>query len=62
MDSIIDTTEVKEYKKNPTRLCDWCEYKDYCMKGIDYMILPSTERREISEVSKKSNVVVWSTI
>ncbi|NFB58008.1 Dna2/Cas4 domain-containing protein [Clostridium botulinum] len=56
MDSIIDTTEVKEYKKNPTRLCDWCEYKDYCMKGIDYMILPSTERREISEVSKK---VMW---
>ncbi|KGO14013.1 NTP-binding protein [Clostridium botulinum] len=56
MDRIIDTTEVKEYKKNPTRLCDWCEYKDYCMKGIGYMILPSTKRREISEVSKK---VMW---
>ncbi|NFB30171.1 NTP-binding protein [Clostridium botulinum] len=56
MDSIIDTTEVKEYKKNPTRLCDWCEYQKYCFEGVDYMILPSTERREISEVSKK---VMW---
>ncbi|KHO39108.1 NTP-binding protein [Clostridium tetani] len=46
MDSIIDTTEVKEYKKNPTRLCDWCEYKEYCLKGNDYMILPKNERRE----------------
>ncbi|NFE17664.1 NTP-binding protein [Clostridium botulinum] len=56
MDSIIDTKEVKEYKKNPTRLCDWCEYQKYCFEGVDYMILPSTERREISEVSKK---VMW---
>ncbi|APQ72891.1 AAA family ATPase [Clostridium botulinum] len=56
MDSIIDTKEVKEFKKNPTRLCDWCEYQKYCFEGVDYMILPSTERREISEVSKK---VMW---
>ncbi|EPY2274539.1 AAA family ATPase [Clostridium sporogenes] len=56
MDSIIDTTEVKEYKKNPTNLCSWCEYEEYCLKEIDYMLLPSTKRREISEVSKK---VMW---
>ncbi|EJO5347169.1 AAA family ATPase [Clostridium botulinum] len=46
MDNIIDTTEVKEYKKNPTRLCDWCEYQKYCFEGVDYMILPKNERRE----------------
>ncbi|RXM68409.1 NTP-binding protein [Clostridium tetani] len=46
MDSIVDINETTEYKKNPTRLCDWCEYKDYCMKGIDYMLLPKNERRE----------------
>ncbi|NFS06287.1 NTP-binding protein [Clostridium botulinum] len=56
MDSIIDTTEVKEYKKNPTRLCDWCEYKDYCMKGIDYMILPKNERRDIKKAKKRK---IW---
>lgn len=38
--------EDSEYSKNPTRLCDWCEYKIYCEKGIDYMILPKNERRE----------------
>lgn len=38
--------EDTEYIKNPTRLCDWCEYQMYCEKGIDYMILPSNERRE----------------
>lgn len=45
-DNIIDTKEVKEYKKNPTNLCSWCEYEEYCLKGIDYMILPKNERRE----------------
>lgn len=28
------------YKKNETRLCDWCDYKEYCQSNekIDYMI------------------------
>lgn len=38
--------EDTEYTKNPTRLCDWCEYQLYCQKGIDYMILPENKRRE----------------
>lgn len=38
--------EDTDYHKNPTRLCDWCEYQQYCEKGIDYMILPKNERRE----------------
>lgn len=38
--------EDTEYKKNETRLCDWCEYQLYCQKGIDYMNLPKNERRE----------------
>lgn len=38
--------EDGEYKKNPTRLCDWCEYQLYCEKGIDYMNLPENKRRE----------------
>lgn len=31
-----DTT----YEKNETRLCDWCDYKEYCQSDekIDYMI------------------------
>ncbi|EPY2279539.1 NTP-binding protein [Clostridium sporogenes] len=45
-DNIVDTKEVKEYKKNPTNLCSWCEYEEYCLKEIDYMLLPKNQRRE----------------
>ncbi len=48
--------EDTEYIKNETRLCDWCEFKDHCQKGIDYMILPKNERRDITVSAKKK---IW---
>lgn len=45
-DNIIDITEATEYTKNVTGLCDWCEYQKYCFEGVDFMILPSNQRRE----------------
>ena len=48
--------EDTEYIKNPTRLCDWCEYQPYCEKGIDYMNLPKNERRHIDVSTKKK---IW---
>lgn len=32
---------VKEFPKNETRLCDWCQYKEFCKSDglIDYMII-----------------------
>lgn len=51
--------EDTEYIKNPTRLCDWCEYQLYCEKGIDYMILPKNERREI-EISNKKKIWLYA--
>lgn len=45
--------ETKEFKAQRSYLCNWCEYKDYCEKGIDYMILPSNERRNIGETKKR---------
>ena len=32
---------VDKFPKNPTKLCDWCQYKDYCESNgeIDWMIL-----------------------
>lgn len=51
--------EDTEYIKNPTRLCDWCDYKDYCQKGIDYMNLPKNERRDI-EVSNKKKIWLYA--
>ena len=49
--------QTKIFKKNITRLCNWCEYKNYCLKGdTSEMILPSNERRTIEKIDKK---VMW---
>ena len=44
------------FEKNLTKLCDWCEYKDYCSTGDMTMILPKNERRSIDGTKKK---VMW---
>lgn len=32
---------VTEFPKNPTRLCNWCQYQEYCESNgqVDYMII-----------------------
>lgn len=46
--------ESTEWEKNESRLCDWCDFKDYCLNGNDYniirqeektMVLPKNERK-----------------
>ncbi|WP_050607242.1 AAA family ATPase [Clostridium niameyense] len=49
----VEMLETKEFKKNPSRLCDWCEFKKYCFEGVDYMILPKNERRDIKKAKKR---------
>lgn len=59
IDFLTDTkhlVEAKEFDKNPTRLCDWCDYKNYCQEGDDTMILPKNERRSVETINKK---VIW---
>lgn len=53
--------KVNTYPKNPTKLCDWCEYRDYCESNgrIDWMIindiredsmnLPENKKRELKK-------------
>jgi len=48
--------ETKEFEKEPSYLCNWCDYQEFCEKGVDYMLLPKNERRNIEKISKK---VVW---
>lgn len=48
--------EAQEFPKNQSWLCNYCEYIDYCQKGIDFMNLPSSERRNISETKKRK---IW---
>lgn len=53
LNNIIGITEDEKFSKNPTNLCSWCEYQNYCIKGEDYMLLPSTERRDITKTKKR---------
>lgn len=49
--------EARDFPKQDSFLCNFCEFKDYCQKGNDYMInLPSVSRRDLNAVTKR---VIW---
>lgn len=48
--------EDTEYPKTPNKWCYFCEYKDYCEEGVDYMLLPANKRRDITAITKKT---IW---
>lgn len=48
--------EAKNYPKEKSYLCGWCEYQEFCESEEDYMLLPKNERRNIESINKK---VVW---
>lgn len=53
----INTIEgTKEFGKNESKLCDWCEFKLYCQEGLDFMILPPSSRRAVTPAARKK---VW---
>lgn len=54
--SVKKVLETKEFPKELSYLCNWCEYQEYCEKGVDYMLLPENKRRDIQKINKK---VVW---
>ena len=59
MNNIINITENVEYKKNPTNLCHWCDYENLCLKGEDYMILPSNKRRD-KKIDKNPDLWIYA--
>lgn len=58
LERVIEVIGAEEYPKKQSRLCDWCEYQDYCESdGKDAtMILPKTDRRD---VSKLEHIKLW---
>lgn len=42
-------TTVNDFPKNPTKLCGWCEFQEYCESNgqIDYMIKNKTEEESM---------------
>lgn len=59
MNDIINITEDAEFKKLPTGYCSWCDYEKYCLKGEDYMILPSNTRRE-KKIDKNPDLWIYA--
>lgn len=41
----VEMLQADDFPKVPTKLCDWCEYKELCEKGNDMLVLPKNERR-----------------
>lgn len=60
IDYLLDVKSILEAEEYPLNVKDpfyrYSEFKDYIEKGVDYMILPKNERRNIEEINKK---VVW---
>ena len=52
-ETCMEIQNTENYTKNFSYLCNWCEYKDYCQKGIDIMNLPSSERRTVGKTTKR---------
>lgn len=54
--SVKRVLEAKDYPENRSYLCGFCEYAEYCQKGLDFMLLPPVERRSIAKVTKRT---IW---
>ena len=48
----IEMLQADDFPKVPTKLCDWCDYQEFCEKGNDMMVLPKNERRAEEPITK----------
>lgn len=48
--------EAEDYPMKKGFLCRYCDYNEFCNKGVDFMILPENKRRNLESTSKK---VIW---
>lgn len=55
-ETVITIPTVKEFQKKPQFLCRYCEFNEFCQKGRNYMILPSSERRKIGQATRRK---IW---
>lgn len=57
MQNQVKILTCTDYIKTPSKLCDWCEYQNYCEKQeVLNMALPSTNRVDVQKTSKKK---IW---
>lgn len=56
LQSAKECKTATKFEKSPSRLCDWCDYKNYCDTGDDLMILPKNERKTNDRANYKK---IW---
>ena len=56
IESGFDILKCKDYKKQQSKLCDWCQYQAYCERMEDLDMLPSINRVDVEKASKKK---IW---
>lgn len=39
LETVEEIKNATEFPKNPSKLCDWCPYKNYCQKGETYDLI-----------------------
>lgn len=52
--TIDEIKNCTNYEKRISSFCNWCQFLDYCQKGDATLLLPKSERRTLSKVTKKS--------
>lgn len=45
--------ECKNFEKQESNLCHWCEFENFCKNGDDTMILPKNERRDLNSATNR---------
>ena len=48
----VEMLQAEEFPKKPSKLCDWCNYQEFCEKGNDMLVLPKNERREETAITR----------
>lgn len=52
-DACLEIGRKTTFEKSPSYLCRWCDYEKLCTGGINYMILPKAERRQVGQSTKR---------
>ena len=53
LETCIRIQRTVTFEPHQSYLCDWCEYKEFCLKGDRTMLLPKAERRQVGQTTKR---------
>lgn len=60
--TIEEIKRTKVFPKTENQFCSWCKYNNLCMKGDNTMVLPSTDRRQVTAPTRRKIWVYGATM